>query len=321
MTVGFVIEDNFIKSSFINKEGKAAIFKQSENKDEYESMLIINGNFCYTTKTISAIKLANPKLCVFNNILTKPDQNFVTSTGANWNNRQLMAVLFKKIIHDLCSTTVDQITEAHISLPPNSPDKLFRDIEASLKANGILESKEIDFKTVCANYITEEHVQAGKVCIVNLSDLQILLIATETTSLEGFNELGKLLFSDLMQQNELNAENLDSLEEYLIRSELNSIRDHILSKSEREQYYILLKDRCITFKPSVEQVKNSIKRILIFAKQAIISHAFTSLLFTGRFTKHPLVQDLICEVFIETEFDKVSIDKENELKSKALLLN
>lgn len=186
MIVGFVIEDNFITTSFIDKDGKPAVLKQSMHKDEYEFTLILDGQFCYTTKTLENVKLANPKLNIFQNIVTSPKQKFKTSNGAVWNNRQLMAILFKKMIHDLNSSTIHQMTTAHIALPPNHDPELLEDVTKSLKANGVLETKYVGYQKACHSYLTKKYKDLNTPVFINLSNELIYLIDNAGESIDGF---------------------------------------------------------------------------------------------------------------------------------------
>jgi len=322
MTIGLVIEDNSIKSSFINKEGEAAIYKQSENKDEYDSTLVVEGNFCYTRKTLDAVKLANPKLKVFSQIITNPTQDFTTTNGVKWNNRQLMAVIFKKIIHELSSISIEQILEVQLSLPPNSPESMFQDIESSLKANGIVKTSEFNYLTSSSKYLSKEYGNIGNTCIINIAETQIVILNDDLPiTIEGFDSLDSILFKKILQQNQLSEGNIEPIEKYLIISEVHNIKNSVLNKTPIDQYSILLKDNYIIFNNPSEVVKQSILETLNVTKNHLSNCNYDSLVFTGRYLKYTLIQDCIADIFKEEDYNKIIIDTNNEIKSKGLLFN
>jgi len=324
MIVGFVIEDNFITTSFIDKDSKPAILKQSLHKDEYELTLILDGNFCYTTKTLENVKLANPKLSIFENIITKPKQKFETTKGAIWNNRQLMAILFKKMIHDLNSSSIHQMTTAHISLPPNCEDELLEDVEKSIKANGVLETKHIEYEQACKHFSANKYKDLNNPVFINLAEEYINIIGNSEESLEGFKSVDTILMDQLLLQTKTSSTReqlFDAIELYLIKAELVKIRENILSNTAREEYHILLRDNYLVFKTPVELIKTCLINKITQLKEISDRLEFKSIVFTGRCAKYQLIQENINTVFLKQEQINVRIDSNNELKAKGILFN
>ncbi len=324
MIVGFVIEDNFIKTSFIDKDGKPAILKQSAHRDEYELTLIMEDNFSYTTKTLENVKLANPKLVVFDHILTKPDQEFKTVKGAVWNNRQLMAILFKKMVHDLNSSSIQQLTEAYISLPPNSEEHLLEDITKSLKANGVLETKHIEYQSACKQFNKVVGNDVAVPVFINLSEELITVLGDFDEAVEGYSGLNEVLMNQIVKENKSDlgdSKHFDLIELYLINSELKKIKSNILNNTVRKEYHILLRDDYMILTTPLEAVNTFLMDAMLRVKDLVQKLKLNSIVFTGRYVKYPAIQDTIDKVFSENNDLSYEVDKFNEIKSKGILFN
>ena len=323
MIVGFVIEDNFITASYVDKDGMPAVLKQSAHKDEYELALILDGNFCYTTKMIENVKLANPKFTIFDNILTKPNQKFETSKGAIWNNRQLMAILFKKMIHDLNSCSIQQMSAAHIALPSDCAEDLLEDVTKSLKANGVLDTKCVDYQDACQEYVGELFKQVDAPVFVNLSMESISLLGDFDESIDGYKGIDEILMNQVIKEYESISTNdggFDQVESYLIKSELRKIKTNILSNTARDEYHILLRDNYVVFNTPKEEVNSFLVSTMMKVKDLVSRLKLNSIVFTGRYAKYPVIGEHIAAVFDEEDVN-YKIDLNNELKSKGILFN
>ena len=321
MKAGFVIEDNFIKVSYLENNGKITVYRQSNNKSDYESTFILEENFCYTTMTLEKVKLAKPKLNIFSNVLTNPEDKYTTAKGRIWSSRQLMAILFKKIIHDINANSIDEISSVSVAIPPDIKDGFKSDIELCFKANGIIASEYYTFEEACHAFVTKENKHITQPIYINLSGEQIYILGEKKLTISGFGVLDELLIKQLEKQNNIKISDHSEIEQYLITSELHKIKEQILKNVKKEEYVILLKDRYLRLSIHTTKVKEIIQELLENVKQTLLDCKTDAVTITGRIAMYELVLEICKELFTNNEFAQVIIDSQNEIKARGLLIN
>jgi len=321
MKAAFVIEDNFIKVAYQEHNGKTIVHKQSKNKSEYESTFILEDNFCYTTKTLENVKLANPKLNIFTNILSEPRQTFITSKGDQWNNRQLTAILFKKILHDINTNSIEAITSAVVALAPDVNEEFQEDLDACIKANGVLSTSYSTYGTACQKYTKSTREKQLQQVVINLSMEKTFVLGEKKITVDGFGYLDQLLITQLEEQNAIRIDQFSETEKFLISEELKKININVLNKIGQNEYIILLNDRYLNFKVPFLEIENSIEERLNNVKESLSDCIFDVLIITGRMMVFPLIGETCRNLFTDKEFENVILDTQNEIKSRGLLVN
>lgn len=139
-----------------------------------------------------------------------------------------------------------------------------------------------------------------------------------------FKTIDQILMDQLLLQAEetnANEAQFDTIEMYLIKTELIKIKENILSNMARDEYHILLRDNYLVFRTPIELVNTSVINTISQLKEMTDRLALNSIVFTGRFTKYQLIQETLKTLFKEDEKMSMRIDTQNEMKSKGILFN
>jgi len=302
MKAGIVIEDNFFKVSY----------------------LIVNGRLSYTNNHINTVKLANPKLPIFTDIISNPQQRFTSLNGQKWNHKQLMSILFKKALHEVNSNVIDNIETIKLALP-NTKDKEYgKEISLSLKANDIKDVEIFSFDEISESYINKHCTESNKTININLADENICFLGTENKGLIGFKSIQSNLIKDCIDQCEtelnINLEN-NQIDTFLLKSEINKIYKDILNDSVLNAYTILLKSAFFRYSINMNNIYDEIDRLIKPITEVISTHKYKHVTFTGRYAKSNLIEKRIKNFFLDLPITNIEFDKTNEIKSKGILYN
>jgi len=324
MKAGIVLEDNCFKVSYFDKSGNPAVLYQNKYTDEYDSKLVVNGRLSYTCNYIKTVKLANPKLPIFNNIISQPEQKFISLNGQKWNYKQLMSILFKKVLHEVNSNVIDSIDSINLCVANDTNELLSKGLVESIKANDIKDVDISSYDSIIERYIKRHYADPSQVTIINLSDEYISYPGIDKENLNGFKLLKSHLSESISKySNEINQSKVEdsNINNYLLEAEIHTIYNELLKETILDSYTILLKDVFFQYSVDMSEIYSVLDTILRPLTDDIAENKYGNVIFTGRYAKSNLIQKRIKELFLDLPKTEIEFDKTNEIKSKGILYN